>query len=210
MAYFYGLVDDLINNPNWYKDFDDIIQEPGKFWDILKQGTFPQTSPFGKWGQGKYFKDLKEDAGKFEALINTKLIETYGNANKIVDEVTMDIVKKNGNDTEMFRNRIDFIAKDNNKFNLFEAKFTRKEKNWTAEWLDATTDNQSITFNWFKNNEVTEVIIRATDAKKIDALAEIGIIIKDGKAKIDINDISLTLYGSKANKIEISSFVIIK
>jgi hypothetical protein len=207
-SFFYGLVDDLINNPNWYKDFDDIIQEPGRFWDILKQGTFTQNSAFGKWGQGKFTKDLWEDASKFESTVVTHFAGSYSLDNELAEQITIDVYKN----TEKQTIRMDILLKKNtnNKVNMVEAKFSRADKDWFLNWEEAATDNQKIVYNWLKNNEATKVVIKATDIDKVNKLRDMGIIISNGQAEITLNNLSLTLFGSKAGVQEIKSIIILK
>jgi hypothetical protein len=159
-------------------------------------------------GQGKFAKDLWEDASKFESYVRTTHLSSGFSENELVNQVTMDIYKN----TEMTTIRIDIFAKKNavNKIEMVECKYSRTDKNWFTQWTEAATDNQLIAFGWFKNNQATKVVIKATDAKKISDLATVNINILNGQAEIALNDISLYLYGSKAGKLEMKSVVIIK
>ena len=79
------LLKDLKDNPQWFETFDDILKEPGKYWDILNEGNLPSGSALAQWGQGFWWKNLRELADqfeKFEAIDNFRSLYTTSELTK--------------------------------------------------------------------------------------------------------------------------------
>lgn len=71
---------DLLDNPGWFETFDDILQDPGRYWDISKNADIPRNSAISKWGNGKWFKEITEAGRQFEADILLSLRNRAGKA----------------------------------------------------------------------------------------------------------------------------------
>jgi len=196
------LKQDLIANPHWFETFDDILKEPGKYWDILNEGNLPSGSALAQWGQGFWWKNLRELADQFEdfaALDNFRLVNNL-DINQVVEQVTLEV---NG-----IKIRIDYLGKDAaGKFHLGDAKFTTKSKNWVTDWLNAATDNQTQVFPLFQNGGVNSIVVKATDPQKISELANIGL---GNNSSISFSNITLKIFGSEANQQIVKTVVTLK
>ena len=200
----YLIKQDLIDNPSAFKDFDEILEDPGRFWEKYSEGDFIPGSNLEKWAQWKWFKDLSAKARKFEiydpnlpgsGAARASFISSNGLVeNKVVDQVTLEV---NG-----VKIRIDYLGKDaNGKFHLGEAKFSTKDKDWVIDWLGSATNNQKTVFPNLNGNDV---VIKASDPDKLDAIYEsFGIdpsSFLNGSYTIPANQIgSLKIFGSVAD-----------
>jgi hypothetical protein len=196
------LKQDLITNPQWFETFDDILKEPGKYWDILSEGNLPSGSALSQWGQGFWWKNLRELADQFEgSAALTSFISTNGIAfNKVVQQVTLEV---NG-----IKIRIDYLGVDGaGKFHLGDAKFSTKPKNWISDWLNSATDNQTVVFPLFQNGGVNNIVVKATDPAKIADLVKIGL---GNNSTISFSNTTLKIFGSEANQQAVKSVVTIK
>ncbi len=172
---------DLLDNPDWFDTFDDILDNPEKYWDILGEGNIPSGSPLAKWGQGFWWKNLRELADEFESVAALDKIEelfgtVYGTniSLKVTNNVTgevIDIVP-------------DFLAFKNGKYHIADAKYTTKS-NFTVE--NAVTPNHGDVFDWIKNQSNISVEVRASNSKleNIPGLSQ-GDILPTSDLKIDI------------------------
>jgi hypothetical protein len=170
-------------NPDWFDTFDDILDNPEKYWDILGEGNIPSGSPLAKWGQGFWWKNLRELADEFESVAALDKIEelfgtVYGTniSLKVTNNVTgevKDIVP-------------DFLAFKNGKYHIADAKYTTKS-NFTVE--DAVTPNQGDVFAWIKDpNSNISVEVRAANSKLtgFSGTIEQGDLLLKSDLKIDI------------------------
>ena len=73
--------------------------------------------------------------------------------------------------------------------------------------MSSCTDSQKDVFKWFEENNVKEIVVKAKDSQKIDAL---NLIDLKPNGKIDFDLTSLRLYGSEANQQVIGTVVNIK
>jgi hypothetical protein len=197
---------DLLDNPEWFETFDDILQDQGRYWELLSEGNIASGSAMAKWGQGKWWKNLRDLADDFDVdIVNNTLKAEFGDAN-VVRQVTLEVTSKSGVKKTI---RIDNLAFDDISGNyiLGDAKFTTKTKDWNTDWLSSCTDNQKDVFKWFENNDVQDIVVKATDSKKIDALDNISL---KPDSKIDFNSTNLRLYGSDANQQSVKTIVNIK
>ncbi len=197
---------DLLDNPEWFETFDDVLQDPGRYWEILSEGNIATSSAMAKWGQGKWWKNLRDLADDFDVeIVNNTLKAEFGDVN-VVRQVTLEVTSKSGVKKTI---RIDNLALDDisGKYVLGDAKFTTKTKDWNADWLSSCTDNQKDVFKWFENSDVQDIVVKATDSKKIDALDNINL---KPDSKIDFNSTNLRLYGSDANQQSVKTIVNIK
>ena len=202
----YGIKKDLLDNPGWFDTFDDILKEPGRYWDVLSEGNIAGNSPLAKWGQGKWWKNLREKARNFERydpniphsgkardvfISNNKLAQ-----GKVVDQVTIEV--------DGVIVRIDYLGRgEDGLFHLGDAKFSTMDKNWSSDWLDAATQNQKTVFPSMKGKDIK---IKASDPDKLDAIYEaFGIkpsSFNNGSFSIPSNQIgSLKVFGSAADDI---------
>lgn len=199
----YGIKQDLLDHPEWFETFDDVLQEPGRYWDILAEGNLATSSPLAKWGQGKWWKNLRDFADNFETGAARSRFQTDLNidTDKIVDQVTLEV-----NGTKI---RIDYLGIDGNgKFHLGDAKFSTKDKNWSTDWLSASTTNQSSVYPFFKSGNVNSIVVKVSDAKKADLLLEnLGL---SNNSTIDFANSSLRIFGSDAGQTTVKSVVTIK
>ena len=175
------LKQDLIANPQWFEIFDDILKEPSKYWDILQEGGLPSNAALAQWGQGFWWKNLREFADEFESIAALDKIEVlfgtvYGTkiSLKVTNKVTGDVI-------EIVP---DFLALKNGKYHIADAKFTTKS-NFSVE--DTFTPNQGEVFAWIKNQVDIRVEVRAANSKleNIPGLSQ-GDIISGSDFKIDI------------------------
>ena len=202
----YAIKQDLLDNPALFSQLDDMLDNPGKYWDMLSEGSIPKGSKLDDWARGKWFKDLRELAEDFDIdIVNSAFRSEFGDAN-VVRQVTLEVTSKSGVKKTI---RIDNLALDDISGNyiLGDAKFTTKTKDWNADWLYSCTDNQKDVFKWFENNDVQDIVVKATDSKKIDALDNISL---KPDSKIDFNSTNLRLYGSDANQQSVKTIVNIK
>ncbi|GEM_PF-5808682 len=203
----YGIKQDLLDNPSWFETFDDILWEPGKYWDILSEGTVVAGSPLAKWGQGKWWKNLKELSNKFdEEVVNLALVEEYGLSN-VVQQVTLDVTNNAGITKRI---RIDNLVFDEitGEYLLVESKFTTLTKNWNLDWFQSCTDNQKLVFEWIRNGNIKEIIVRANKNTKIQELSEKFNI--DPGSLLNHNSVGLEVYGSATNYNTIGQIVKLK
>jgi hypothetical protein len=202
------LKQDLITNPQWFETFDDILKEPGKYWDILSEGNLPSGSALSQWGQGFWWKNLRELADQFEksaALDNFRSVNGIA-LDKVVTQVTLEV---NG-----IKIRIDYLGVDGaGKFHLGDAKFSTKTKIWITDWLNSATDNQTVVFPLFQNGGVNSIVVKATDPDKITALENIG-LVKDPVTglfpPINFSNTTLKIFGSEANQQAVKTIVTLK
>ncbi|WP_111626052.1 hypothetical protein [Gelidibacter algens] len=203
----YRIKHDLIENPGAFKDFDDMINEPGLFWEKYSNGDFITGSNLEKWAQWKWFKDLTQKARLFEdvtGLESFKLVSGITDNTKIVKQVTLEV-----NGTKI---RIDYIGIDDmGLIHLGEAKFSTKIKNWSTDWLSASTKNQKIVFQLFEDNLVNSIIIKATDVRKMKSLRSMfGLSNTASIPPINFRNTSLSIFGSNANEQTIKSVILLK
>ena len=62
----YGIKAELLEHPDRFATFDEVLNEPGKYWDLIEEGALPANSYIRNWGQGKWWKELREKAKFFE------------------------------------------------------------------------------------------------------------------------------------------------
>lgn len=202
-----NLLDDLITNPDWFETFDDILRRPGDYWDIVDEVNLPNNSALNQWANGFWWKDLREKASNFELLdvdvpgsgvAKTDFISNSGlNANNVVDQVTLEV-----NGTKV---RMDYMGKKNGKYDLGDAKFSTKDKDWANDWLNSTTTNQTTVYPQIQAGGNTVTIKASSSGKKAEIEAAFGITMQpsgSGTFKYDIpaSDInSLKIIGSEAD-----------
>lgn len=201
----YKIKQDLIDNPSAFDDFDEMVKDPGKFWEKYNQGDFEAGSNLEKWAKWKWFKDLGEKSSLFERGIAFSRFKQMHNLtdNQVVREVTLLI---NGNK----RIRIDYLGFDKitGKYYLGEAKFTTKDKNWATDWYNASTKNQKPTFKLFEENKVTSIEVRVSDPKKKSEVLE-NLELNNGDS-ITFENTELHIIGSNNNAQSIKEVVKIK
>ena len=203
---------DLIDNPDWFDTFDDILKRPGDYWDIVDEAVASSDAALIKWGQGFWWKNLREKAKNFE--IPDPSVPGSGtarssfrssnnlNANQVVDQVTLEV-----NGTKI---RIDYLGKDaSGQFHLGDAKFSTKDKNWSSEWSGSSTPNQSTVFPDIQSQSHS-IVIKATDPDKIDAIeSAFNITMNNGTFTIPVADVgSLKIFGSAADDISVVKEVV--
>ncbi|MCO5277386.1 MAG: hypothetical protein M9911_05305 [Saprospiraceae bacterium] len=194
------LLKDLMDNPQWFEDFDKVIENPGKYWDVYNEGDFPLNSFMGKWGQGYYLKDLKQVAKGFEDGAALTRFKSENGISTIVEQVTLEV--------DGIRIRIDYIGRDaNGKYHLGDAKFSKSNKNWSRDWLESATPNQQIVFSAFQNNNANSIIVKATEPSKLTALSNIGL---GNNSSIDFSNSTLKIFGSEANQDVVKTVVSLK
>jgi hypothetical protein len=206
------LKQDLFDNPDWFDTFDDILKRPGDYWDIVDEAVASSDAALIKWGQGFWWKNLREKAKNFE--IPDPSVPGSGtarssfrssnnlNANQVVDQVTLEV-----NGTKI---RIDYLGKDaSGKFHLGDAKFSIKDKNWSSEWSGSSTPNQSTVFPDIQSQS-HNIVIKATDPFKISLIEQwLGIILNNGTFTIPVSDVgSLKIFGSAADDISVVKEVV--
>ncbi|WP_284284693.1 hypothetical protein, partial [Portibacter lacus] len=207
------LVKDLKENPDWFETFDDIIHHPGKYWDILEDGTTPFSAPLAKWGQGFWWKKLREKAKLFEE-IDPKIPGSGAAQSRFANSLELDLDNIGTQITFEVggvRTRVDFIARGNDGLiHIGEAKFSTKLKNWLTDWVGSLTKNQSDAFPSIisKNSDIE---IKVTDPKKIEYIEETLGIVKNeqGKYIIPKDEIgTFKLLGSAADDASVVSKVV--
>ncbi|MDH5381555.1 MAG: hypothetical protein OEW75_11915, partial [Cyclobacteriaceae bacterium] len=202
----YNIKDELLIYPERFTTFESVLREPGRYWDLLNGGNLPSGSYIRNWGQGKWWKDLREKARNFERYDPN--IPSSGKAresflshnnltnNNVVDQVTLEI--------DGINIRIDYLGKgDDGLFHFGDAKFSTNDKNWLSEWLDAATPNQKTVFPGMKGKDVK---IKASDPDKLNDIFEaFGIKssqFNNGAFTIPANQVgSLKIFGSAADDI---------
>jgi len=150
-----NLKQDLLNHSDWFETFDDILDNPGKYWEIVRGAEIPNNAALNHWAQG--FEDVAA-YNKFKSIHNLT-------DNQIVKQVTLLI--------DGTKIRIDYLGFKNGKYYLGEAKFTTKNKNWATDWISASTDNQKIVFPKLENGNVNSIAIKATDPDKLGELKDL-------------------------------------
>lgn len=202
----YAIKQDLLDNPALFSQLDDMLDNPGKYWDMLSEGSIPKGSKLDDWARGKWFKDLRELAEDFDKKIVTSSMTDEFGLDNVVGQVTLEVTNKSGVKKTI---RIDNLALDDisGKYVLVDAKFTTKTKDWGVDWLSSCTDNQKDVFKWFENSDVQDIVVKATDTDKIKALSDINLF---PNGKINFNNTSLKLYGSSPNQQVVGTVVTIK
>ncbi|MCO5277384.1 MAG: TraB/GumN family protein, partial [Saprospiraceae bacterium] len=175
------LKQDLINNPNWFETFDDILDNPGKYWDIVGEGNILPGTPLSKWGQGYWWKNLRELADEFERLAALdKVQDIFGSiyGTNITLKVTNNVTG------EIMEIVPDFLALKNGKYHIIDAKYTTKA-NFIIE--KSFTPNQGDVFPWIKNQANISVEVRSPNSKleNIPGLNQ-GDFLPTAGLKIDI------------------------
>jgi hypothetical protein len=171
----------LINNPNWFETFDDILDNPGKYWDIVGEGNILPGTPLSKWGQGYWWKNLRELADEFERLAALdKVQDIFGSiyGTNITLKVTNNVTG------EIMEIVPDFLALKNGKYHIIDAKYTTKA-NFIIE--KSFTPNQGDVFPWIKNQANISVEVRSPNSKleNIPGLNQ-GDFLPTAGLKIDI------------------------
>ncbi len=201
------LTEDLINHPEWFDTFDDILNEPGKYWDIVDEAELPNSAELLAWGQGHWWKNLRKLAQDFESgAALTKFTGSSPDLNLnltgFVEQVTLEV---NG-----IKIRVDFIGKDAaGKFHLGDAKFSTKSKDWVADWLDASTDNQKLVYPLFEPpGGVNSIVVKASDPDKLTQLQQI--LGLSNNSPIAFSNTSFRILGSEANQQAVKTVVTLK
>lgn len=202
----YSLKQDLLDNPALFSQFDDMLDNPGKYWEMLSDGSIPQGSKLNDWARGKWFKNLRELAEDFDKKIVTSSMTDEFGLDNVVSQVTLEVTSKSGLKKTI---RIDNLAFDDftGQYILGDAKFTTKTKDWNGDWVTSCTDNQKDVFKWFKDSDVKDIVVKATDSKKIEALDNINL---KPDSPIDFSATNLRLYGSDAGQQSVKTVVNIK
>lgn len=198
------LKQDLINNPDWFETFEDILNNPGKYWEIIDDAVVPTNAALNHWAQGYWWKNLRDMAQNFEkipGLDEFKIVSGISDNSKIVEQVTLEF--------DGVKIRVDYLGFDQltGKYSLGEAKFSTKNKNWGTDWLNASTDNQKTVFQAIQNGNVNSIVVKATDAQKLSELAGIGLA---NNSSISFANITLDIIGSNANQQTVKSVVSLK
>ncbi|MCD6069319.1 MAG: Fibronectin type domain protein [Bacteroidetes bacterium] len=200
-----ALKQDLVNHPAWFETFDEILSNPGKYWDVLQEANIPSNTALTNWGQGYWWKDLKDAAKTYETTAREgvngfKAATGITDEIRIVEQVTLEI-----NGTTI---RIDYLGRDaSGKYHFGDAKFSTKERDWINEWLNSATDNQGIIFPLFQNGNVNSIIVKATTQEKLSALSQIGLA---NNSTINFSNTSLRIFGSNANQQSVKTIVTLK
>ncbi len=92
-------------------------------------------------------------------------------------------------------------------YHLGEAKFSTLDKNWSSDWLSAATDNQAIVLPKVQAETVTEYVVKATDARKLELLGNIGL---GNNSKIPFGNSTFNIFGSQANQQIVKTVVTLK
>ena len=177
---------------------------------MVNDGNIPSNSPLARWGRGKWWKDLREKAQRFEEPVEniagsgvalSQFISINGlRPDKVIRQLTIEV---NGT-----RVRLDYFGVDESGgIYLGEAKFSTEARNWVNYYEEALTQNQRVAFPLIGSNKITIV---ASDQGKIAEIKEVlGIRNFNGTYDILEDDImSLQLFGSKANDYSIVDKVI--
>ena len=174
----YGIKQDLINNPGWFETFDDVLKDPGSYWERVSQGELINGSALNSWAQGKWWKDLRETAQVFQntAGIN-KVREVFEGV--FGSQITMKVTKGN----ESFEIVADYLAKKDGVFHIIDTKYTTLDNFDVAK---SFTPNQSKAFPWMKNGDDITIEIRADDSKLVNLNLLQGDMLDPTKLKIDI------------------------
>ena len=208
------LVIDLKSNPDWFETFEDIIHHPGKYWDIIEDASTPNSAALASWGQGHWWKNLREKAKVFESYDPLRpnstgiALKEFARIHKILPEnsATQITIVVNGK-----RTRIDYMTRgDDGMLHFGEAKFSTKQKIWSVDWKKATTKNQSEAFPEIISKNF-DLEIRASDPDKIRIIEQnLGIAKNaDGKYIIPIDEIgTFKIFGSSADDANSISEVI--
>lgn len=208
---------DLLKKPNLAYDLkkdmkaapEDLVDqykplknEPGKMIDVAKENS--NYEKYQNKNSGLKLSKLAKDFEDGAALDRFKEINGLTN-DDIVKQVTIEV---NGENI-----RLDFIGKnpDTGKFYFGEAKYSSYDRDWNNSWKISCTKKQKPAFTLIKDagpNSVVNLVVKATDPKKIEDLFEnLGLNPND---PIEFDDVSLQFFGSFANELTVKPVVILK
>ncbi len=177
----YGIKQDLINNPNWFETFDDVLQNPGRYWERISQGELVNGSALQSWAQGKWWKDLRETAQAFQNTAGlSKVRDVFGTS--FGSQITLKVTKG----SEIFEIVADYLAKKDGVFYIVDTKYTTLDN---FDLAKSFTPNQSKVFPWIKNGDDITIEIRAVDTR----LEELGLFQGD---MLDPNNLKIDIYKS--------------
>ncbi|AEE53680.1 hypothetical protein [Haliscomenobacter hydrossis] len=167
---------DLLDNPAWLKEYDELVQDPSKFWELYRQGSFDPNGALAKWGKGFMFKSLVATAEQFEKVAVKNLLRSEGAL--LAEGVTLIITKPGEAPVEIV---VDFLVRDpDGLLRIVDAKYTTKAPFNTTTSL---TPNQTKAFPWIKDmaNSPIQIEVRANPVKLKDIGLTQGDIISNIK-----------------------------
>ncbi|MCX2744398.1 fibronectin type III domain-containing protein [Mangrovivirga sp. M17] len=174
----YGIKQDLINNPDWFDTFDDVLQNPGRYWERISQGELVNGSALQSWAQGKWWKDLRETAQTFQNTAGlSKVRDVFGTS--FGSQITLKVTKG----SETFEIVADYLAKKDGMFYIVDTKYTTLDN---FDLAKSFTPNQSKVFAWMKNGDDITVEIRAVDSRLEELDLFQGDLLDPNNLKIDI------------------------
>ena len=184
--------DELIRARELFGEMTELSPDARKLAEDLAEESGEKAKMMEIFGLGGAFEDIVFDAFKAEhGLINSQ----------VVRQVTLEV--------DGVAIRVDYLGYNptTRTYHLAEAKFSTLDKNWNTDWLSAATDNQAIVLPKVQAGTVTEYVVKASDARKLELLEGIGL---GNNSKISFGNTTFNIFGSQANQQVVKTIVTLK